>query len=113
MVKTPKLILAHLVPMGTPMALIPFMVVVEIIRRVIRPFTLAIRLAANIIAGHLLIALIGGQAPQSSHFILLGVLGGLVLLGLLECAVSLIQAYVFRVLSTLYINEVNSTEIAY
>jgi F-type H+-transporting ATPase subunit a len=49
--------LSHLVPLGTPYPLIPFIVLIEIIRRVIRPITLSVRLAANIIAGHLLIVL--------------------------------------------------------
>jgi F-type H+-transporting ATPase subunit a len=54
-------IIAHLVPLGTPGALMPIIVLIESIRSVIRPFTLAIRLAANMIAGHLLLTLLGGQ----------------------------------------------------
>merc|ERR1712083_1014988 len=41
--------LSHLVPLGTPYPLIPFIVLIEIIRRAIRPITLSVRLAANII----------------------------------------------------------------
>jgi len=44
---------------GTPLILIPFIVIIETIRLIIRPITLAIRLTANINAGHLLISLIG------------------------------------------------------
>jgi len=49
---------AHLVPEGSPLYLAPLMVIIEIISHLIRPFTLAIRLAANIIAGHLIISLL-------------------------------------------------------
>jgi F-type H+-transporting ATPase subunit a len=58
--------LAHLVPIGTPAALIPFIVIIEIIRNIIRPITLSVRLAANIIAGHLLLTLLGNQIVTSS-----------------------------------------------
>lgn len=50
--------LSHLVPRGTPYVLMPFIVIIELIRRVIRPLTLSVRLAANIVAGHLLIVLV-------------------------------------------------------
>ena len=103
--------LAHLVPLGTPPTLMPFIVLIEIIRRLIRPLTLSVRLAANIIAGHLLLSLMAGQAPTLSFAILLGLIRGLVMLCTLECAVRIIQAYVFRVLSSLYLNEVNRNTI--
>ena len=52
-------IFIHLVPQGTPRILIPFIVLIESIRRIIRPITLIIRLTANIIAGQLLLTLLG------------------------------------------------------
>ena len=100
--------LSHLVPLGTPYPLIPFIVLIEIVRRVIRPITLSVRLAANIIAGHLLIVLIRGQMPCISMSIIILVLIGLLMLILLELAVSFIQSYVFRTLLSLYLIEVNS-----
>ena len=100
--------LAHLVPLGTPTALMAFMVLIELIRNIIRPLTLSVRLAANIIAGHLLLNLLGSQAPSSSYLILSGVIIAIILLGVLELGVALIQAYVFSVLRTLYFNEVNN-----
>jgi len=102
-------IFAHLVPLSTPNILIPFIVLIESIRNIIRPGTLAVRLSANIIAGHLLITLLGNQATSSiSSMLLVIVLLTQVALLTLECAVSIIQAYVFAVLSTLYSSEVIS-----
>lgn len=105
--------LAHLVPLGTPYALMPFMVLIELIRGVIRPLTLSVRLAANIVAGHLLMTLIAGPISASGFAGAGAMLSGLVLLTVLESAVALIQAYVFSMLSTLYLNEVNFTSINY
>lgn len=106
--KSCDLIWSHLVPLGSPMALSPFIVIIELIRRVIRPVTLSIRLAANIVAGHLLIALL--RSPIFSRGYLMGliILRILSLLLVLELAVALIQSYVFRILTVLYVNEVNS-----
>jgi len=101
-------IIAHLVPVGTPRFLIPVIVVIETVRRMIRPATLAIRLAANIVAGHLLLTLLGSQGPSMSFLNLLLLIAGLLLLLLLEVAVACIQSYVFTVLSSLYLNELVS-----
>ena len=99
--------LAHLVPLGTPYALIPFIVIIELIRNLIRPLTLSVRLAANIVAGHLLIVLISGPIRSISIILIILVLSVLLLLLILELAVSIIQAYVFSTLISLYIIEVN------
>jgi len=103
-----KHILAHLVPNGTPGALIPFIVLIETIRNVIRPLTLAVRLIANIVAGHLLITLLGNQTELASGIILMGLLVVQIVLLTLETAVAIIQSYVFAVLSTLYAREITS-----
>lgn len=102
-----KHIFAHLVPQGTPGALIPFMVCIETIRNVIRPGTLAIRLAANIIAGHLLITLLGNTGSTIIISLLPLLIITQILLLTLESAVAIIQSYVFAVLRTLYSREVN------
>lgn len=99
---------AHLVPRGTPVALIPVMVIIETVRNVIRPGTLSIRLAANIVAGHLLLTLLGSQGPAARGLIILGLIISLVLLLCLELAVACIQAYVFTILSSLYLNELRT-----
>nr|YP_009684886.1 ATP synthase F0 subunit 6 [Daphnia similis]AYE40151.1 ATP synthase F0 subunit 6 [Daphnia similis] len=98
--------LAHLVPLGTPGILMPFMVLIETISNVIRPGTLAVRLAANMIAGHLLLVLLGNQGPSMSSFLLSILLVTQILLLTLESAVAIIQSYVFAVLATLYSSEV-------
>ena len=84
------------------------MVIIELIRRVIRPLTLSVRLAANIVAGHLLIVLVRSPIVSVSWVILGLVFGGLFLLVVLELAVSVIQSYVFSTLMSLYVIEVNS-----
>jgi F-type H+-transporting ATPase subunit a len=99
---------AHLVPQRTPGILIPFIVLIESIRNIIRPATLAVRLTANIIAGHLLITLLGNQTAERTDVVLIGLLNVQMLLIILEMAVSVIQAYVFRVLLTLYTREIHS-----
>nr|ADO60501.1 ATP synthase F0 subunit 6 [Eulichas sp. BMNH 840452] len=98
---------AHLVPQGTPPVLMPFMVCIETISNVIRPGTLAIRLAANMIAGHLLLTLLGNTGPSLSMIMINLLIITQILLLILESAVAIIQSYVFAVLTTLYSSEVN------
>nr|ANJ70295.1 ATP synthase F0 subunit 6 [Acilius sulcatus] len=97
---------AHLVPQGTPPILMPFMVCIETISNIIRPGTLAVRLAANMIAGHLLLTLLGNTGPLMNSFMLNILIMTQLLLLTLEFAVSIIQSYVFAILSTLYSSEV-------
>jgi len=69
------------VPEGTPGALIPLIVVIESVRLIIRPFTLAVRLAANIVAGHLLIlVLLGNQGAKVGGAVLVMLVTALILL---------------------------------
>nr|ARH55023.1 ATP synthase F0 subunit 6 [Gyrinus substriatus] len=97
---------AHLVPQGTPPILMPFMVCIETISNMIRPGTLAVRLAANMIAGHLLLTLLGNTGPMLSNSLTTFLIMTQILLLTLEFAVSIIQSYVFAILSTLYSSEV-------
>lgn len=103
-----KASLAHFLPQGTPIPLIPILIIIETISLFIQPVALAVRLTANITAGHLLIHLIGGAtlvlisiSPPTATitFIIL------VLLTMLEFAVALIQAYVFTLLVSLYLHD--------
>lgn len=101
-----KHIFAHLVPQGTPSVLIPFIVIIETIRNIIRPGTLAVRLSANIIAGHLLLTLLGNTGNSLSTIIISILIFTQILLLTLESAVAVIQSYVFTILRTLYSREV-------
>lgn len=100
--------LAHFLPQGTPTPLIPILVVIETISLFIQPVALAVRLTANITAGHLLIHLIGSAtlALLTASFLATSLtLVLLVLLTILEIAVALIQAYVFTLLVSLYLHD--------
>ena len=103
-------LLAHLVPLGTPSFLIPIIVIIETVRNIIRPITLSIRLAANIVAGHLLLTLLGSQGANVSIMIIILLIISLILLLILEVAVACIQSYVFTILSSLYLNELIRNE---
>nr|WKK30214.1 ATP synthase subunit 6 [Symmorphus murarius] len=104
--KKTNLSFAHLVPLGTPTLLMSFMVIIETISNIIRPGTLAIRLSANMIAGHLLLCLLGSTGPNLKNTIIIVILLiTQIMLFTLEMAVSIIQSYVFTMLSSLYSNE--------
>nr|YP_009679983.1 ATP synthase F0 subunit 6 [Dentex angolensis]QDM39470.1 ATP synthase F0 subunit 6 [Dentex angolensis] len=104
----PNYSLAHLLPEGTPLLLIPVLIIIETISLMIRPLALGVRLTANLTAGHLLIQLISTGMfvllpLQPTVAILTGVL--LLMLSMLEVAVAVIQAYVFILLLSLYLQE--------
>nr|YP_009590075.1 ATP synthase F0 subunit 6 [Magicicada tredecim]AIM19527.1 ATP synthase F0 subunit 6 [Magicicada tredecim]AWV83540.1 ATP synthase F0 subunit 6 [Magicicada tredecim]AWV83553.1 ATP synthase F0 subunit 6 [Magicicada tredecim]AWV83566.1 ATP synthase F0 subunit 6 [Magicicada tredecim]AWV83579.1 ATP synthase F0 subunit 6 [Magicicada tredecim] len=96
----------HLVPMGTPTILMPFMVCIETVSNLIRSGSLAVRLTANMIAGHLLMTLLGESSINSEIYMNMIILIQMLLM-LFESAVCVIQSYVFTVLSTLYYSEVS------
>jgi F-type H+-transporting ATPase subunit a len=85
----------------------PFIVCIETIRNIIRPGTLAVRLTANIIAGHLLLTLLGNTGNTIPSILLSVLIITQLALLTLEAAVAIIQSYVFAVLRTLYSSEVN------
>nr|YP_003934418.1 ATP synthase F0 subunit 6 [Hipparchia autonoe]ACV92150.1 ATP synthase F0 subunit 6 [Hipparchia autonoe]QIP53758.1 ATP synthase F0 subunit 6 [Hipparchia autonoe]UXD78900.1 ATP synthase F0 subunit 6 [Hipparchia autonoe] len=97
----------HLIPQGTPTILMPFMVLIETISNIIRPGTLAVRLTANMIAGHLLLTLLGNSGLNMPNYLLAILIFTQILLLTLEIAVAIIQSYVITILSTLYSSEVN------
>nr|AFD94236.1 ATPase 6 [Batis soror] len=104
----PSASLGHLLPEGTPTPLIPALILIETTSLLIRPLALGVRLTANLTAGHLLIQLIStatiallSTMPMVSLLTLLV----LFLLTILEVAVAMIQAYVFVLLLSLYLQE--------
>nr|QKI36976.1 ATP synthase F0 subunit 6 [Podargus ocellatus] len=104
----PSTSLGHLLPEGTPTPLIPALIMIETTSLLIRPLALGVRLTANLTAGHLLIQLISTAVitllPTTPTISLLTTFV-LLLLTILEMAVAMIQAYVFTLLLSLYLQE--------
>nr|YP_007474898.1 ATP synthase F0 subunit 6 [Pholcus phalangioides]AFC77886.1 ATP synthase F0 subunit 6 [Pholcus phalangioides] len=92
---------AHLVPAGSPLGLSFLLVLIESISHLIRPLTLSIRLAANMMAGHLIIGLISSISKVSFISGVLSVFMQTVML-VLESGVAVVQGLVFSILLTLY-----------
>nr|YP_009369672.1 ATP synthase F0 subunit 6 [Tripneustes gratilla]AID60591.1 ATP synthase F0 subunit 6 [Tripneustes gratilla]ARO89829.1 ATP synthase subunit 6 [Tripneustes gratilla]QLM01989.1 ATP synthase F0 subunit 6 [Tripneustes gratilla]WKW91735.1 ATP synthase F0 subunit 6 [Tripneustes gratilla]WKW91748.1 ATP synthase F0 subunit 6 [Tripneustes gratilla] len=99
--------LSHLVPQGTPNALIPLMVWIETLSLFAQPIALGLRLAANLTAGHLLIFLLSTAIwlLSSSPAISIPIFIIFVLLFVLEIGVACIQAYVFTALVHFYLQQ--------
>nr|YP_011010424.1 ATP synthase F0 subunit 6 [Metrocoris tenuicornis]WPW47039.1 ATP synthase F0 subunit 6 [Metrocoris tenuicornis] len=106
-IKKTQHMFSHLIPVGTPGMLMPFMVCIETISNIIRPGSLAVRLSANMIAGHLLMSLLGNSSTTAETLIIMMLMTVQIMLMLFETAVAIIQAYVFSILTTLYSSEVN------
>nr|QXT60057.1 ATP synthase membrane subunit 6 [Thripsaphis ballii] len=99
MIKNTKNMIIHLIPMNTPIYLAPLMTLIETTSIIIRPLSLAIRLTANMIAGHLLMTLL------NSNSLILIILLIQMFLMIFELCVTIIQSYVFSILSSLYSSE--------
>jgi len=93
------------VPSGVPVALLPLLVVIELLSYLIRPVSLSVRLFANMLAGHTMLKVFGGFVVG------LGILGGwaplafIVALTGLEIGIAFLQAYVFTILTCIYLND--------
>ena len=93
------------VPKGVPVILLPLIVIIEIISYLSRPVSLSVRLFANMMAGHTMLKVFGGFVVS------LGLLGGWLPLGFsvaltgLEILVAFLQAYVFAILTCIYLND--------
>nr|YP_009987522.1 ATP synthase F0 subunit 6 [Chloriona tateyamana]QBZ37982.1 ATP synthase F0 subunit 6 [Chloriona tateyamana] len=98
-----NLMFTHLLPLSTPPLIAPFMILVESLSNIIRPISLSVRLTANMIAGHLLMTLLGNINSLKTLPIILIIQ---TMLMMFEMAVALIQAYVFTILMTMYSSEI-------
>ena len=92
------------VPPGTPLVMTPLLVPIELISYLSRPISLSVRLFANMLAGHTLLKVIAGFIFALGLFGIVPWLFVVVLTGL-EILIAFLQAYVFTVLTCLYIND--------
>jgi F-type H+-transporting ATPase subunit a len=95
-----------LLPSGIPKVLIPLMIPIEIISMLARPFSLAVRLFANMTAGHTVLAVLFGMSLTLPWFIGFLPFGFTVLINALELMVAFIQAYIFTTLTCFYLGDV-------
>lgn len=92
-------------PEGTPLWMAPLMVFIELFSYMARPVSLSIRLAANMMAGHTMLKVLGG------FVVALGILGGwaplafLIVMTGFEIGIAILQAYVFTILTCVYLND--------
>jgi len=97
------------VPPGAPKVLIPFLVVIEVLSYFMRPVSLSVRLFANMLAGHTMLKVFGGLAvimASTGGILAAGsVLPLIAIVGLtgLEVLVAILQAYVFTILTCMYL----------
>jgi F-type H+-transporting ATPase subunit a len=92
------------VPEGVPFILLLLLVPIELLSYFIRPFTLAIRLFANMLAGHTMLAIFGGFAASVGFLAIFPVALDVAILAL-EVLVAALQAYVFAILTCLYLRD--------
>lgn len=96
------------IPSGVPQALLPMLIVIEIVSYVSRAFSLAIRLFANMMSGHSLLNILSGFCVSlSKKSLILGLVPFIIILAItfLEAGIAILQAYVFIVLFAIYMND--------
>lgn len=91
-------------PEGVPIILSPLMIVIEVISYFTRPFSLSVRLFANMMAGHTLLKVIGGFVVPLGIFGIVPIAGLVAVMGL-EFLIAFLQAYIFTILTCIYIND--------
>jgi len=99
------------VPSGIPIAILPLVVVIDIISFLSRPVSHSVRLFANMLAGHITLAVFASFIPMLAGLGIAGYFGAVLPLGMvialtaLELLVAFLQAYVFTILTCIYIND--------
>src|SRR5262249_30315059 len=99
------------VPSGVPGVLLPLVVLIEVISFLSRPVSLSVRLFANMLAGHITLKVFAGFVTSLAAFGALGIAGAVLPLAMtvaltaLELLVAVLQAYVFAVLTCMYLND--------
>jgi F-type H+-transporting ATPase subunit a len=99
------------VPSGIPIVIMPLIVLIEVISFLSRPISLSVRLFANMLAGHITLKVFAGFVTSLSALGFVGVAGSILPLLMtvaitgLEVLVAFLQAYVFAVLTSMYIND--------
>jgi F-type H+-transporting ATPase subunit a len=92
-------------PAGTPWWLAPLMVVIEMFAYLARPVSLSLRLAANMVAGHVLLKVMSGFVISLMKYLKIIPLPFIVLLIGFEVFVAILQAYIFTILTCVYLND--------
>ncbi|MGY8998335.1 MAG: F0F1 ATP synthase subunit A [Rhodospirillales bacterium] len=95
---------AFFLPAGVPIVLAPLMIIIEVISYFTRPFSLSVRLFANMMAGHTLLKVIGGFVVPLGLFGFVPIAGLVAVMGL-EFLIAFLQAYIFTILTCIYIND--------
>ncbi len=99
------------VPQGVPVALLPLVILIEIVSFLSRPISLSVRLFANMLAGHITLKVFAGFVTSLSAYGAIGVAGAVLPLAMtvaitgLEFLVAFLQAYVFAILTCMYLND--------
>lgn len=100
------------VPSGVPKPLIPFLVVIEVVSYLIRPFSLSVRLFANMLAGHTLLNILAAfifNVFKKYALISFIPLLFIVFIIILEFCIAIVQAYIFSILTCIYLNDIYNT----
>ena len=97
--------ISHLQPLGSPVLLNPFLCLIELVRNLVRPLTLSVRLTANLRTGHILMALSGISFVNGRFLVGFLVLRVGLFYFIFELGVCFVQSYIFTLLPTLYVDE--------
>ena len=97
--------LSLFLPKGTPLWLAPLMIIIELFAYLARPVSLSLRLAANMVAGHVLLKVIAGFVVSMAIYLKIFPVPFIVILVGFEIFVAILQAYIFAILSCVYLND--------